>query len=70
MDFSAQYLQRPIPAEGNLIKREWLKYYQVPPDRQPCGFPKMPIGCPIWFQSLWHFRACGMTIKSIRFHKP
>jgi len=35
MDFSAQYLQRPIPAEGNLIKREWLKYYQVPPDRQP-----------------------------------
>ena len=34
MDFSAQYLQRPIPAEGNLIKREWLKYYQVPPDRQ------------------------------------
>jgi predicted phage terminase large subunit-like protein len=35
MDFSAQYLQRPIPAEGNLIKREWLKYYQVPPERQP-----------------------------------
>jgi predicted phage terminase large subunit-like protein len=35
MDFSAQYLQRPIPAEGNLIKREWLKYYQVPPDRRP-----------------------------------
>ena len=35
MDFSAQYLQRPIPAEGNLIRREWLKYYQVPPDRQP-----------------------------------
>jgi len=25
--FSAQYLQRPIPAEGNLIKREWLAYY-------------------------------------------
>ena len=35
MDFSAQYLQRPIPAEGNLIKRHWLKYYQTPPARQP-----------------------------------
>jgi predicted phage terminase large subunit-like protein len=35
MDFSAQYLQRPIPAEGNLIKRDWLRYYQTPPARQP-----------------------------------
>jgi predicted phage terminase large subunit-like protein len=34
MDFSAQYLQRPIPAEGNLIKREWLKNYRTPPQRQ------------------------------------
>ncbi|HET7378219.1 MAG TPA: phage terminase large subunit, partial [Anaerolineae bacterium] len=24
-----------IPAEGNLIKRDWLKYYQTPPARQP-----------------------------------
>jgi predicted phage terminase large subunit-like protein len=35
MDFSAQYLQRPIPAEGNLIKREWLKIYRTPPQPQP-----------------------------------
>jgi predicted phage terminase large subunit-like protein len=35
MDFSAQYLQRPIPAEGNLIKREWLKTYRTPPQPQP-----------------------------------
>jgi predicted phage terminase large subunit-like protein len=26
MDFSAQYLQRPVPAEGNLIKFEWLRF--------------------------------------------
>ena len=26
MDFSAQYLQRPVPLEGNLIKREWLRF--------------------------------------------
>src|SRR5262249_27874567 len=35
MDFSAQYLQRPTPAEGNLIKREWLKTYRTPPQSQP-----------------------------------
>jgi predicted phage terminase large subunit-like protein len=34
MDFSAQYLQRPIPAEGNLIKREWIKLYRVLPDKK------------------------------------
>jgi predicted phage terminase large subunit-like protein len=26
MDFSAQYLQRPVPLEGNLIKRQWLRF--------------------------------------------
>jgi predicted phage terminase large subunit-like protein len=35
MDFTAQYLQRPIPLEGNLIKREWLKTYRTPPQPQP-----------------------------------
>jgi len=35
MDFSAQYQQRPIPAEGNLIRREWLRYYDEPPRREP-----------------------------------
>lgn len=34
MAFSAQYLQRPIPAEGNLIKREWLQYYDRLPERR------------------------------------
>jgi predicted phage terminase large subunit-like protein len=30
--FSAQYQQRPIPLEGNLIKREWVRYYDsLPP---------------------------------------
>jgi predicted phage terminase large subunit-like protein len=26
--FSAQYQQRPIPLEGNIIKREWLRYFR------------------------------------------
>jgi predicted phage terminase large subunit-like protein len=27
LPFSAQYLQRPIPLEGNLIKRAWIQWY-------------------------------------------
>ena len=26
--FSAEYQQRPIPLEGNIIKREWLRYFK------------------------------------------
>jgi predicted phage terminase large subunit-like protein len=29
--FSAQYQQQPISSEGNIIKREWLRYYERPP---------------------------------------
>ena len=31
--FSAQYLQRPIPMEGNLIKRSWIAWYDTLPNR-------------------------------------
>ena len=30
LTFSAQYLQRPVPLEGNLIKRGWIKWYDRP----------------------------------------
>jgi len=33
LKFSAQYQQRPVPFEGNLIKRSWLKWYETAPDR-------------------------------------
>lgn len=33
MNFSAQYQQEPVPAGGNVIKREWLRYYDAPPRR-------------------------------------
>ena len=29
--FSAQYQQRPIPLEGNLIRRDWFRYYDALP---------------------------------------
>jgi predicted phage terminase large subunit-like protein len=28
LGFSAQYQQRPIPLEGNIIKREWLRFFK------------------------------------------
>lgn len=32
--FSAQYLQRPIPPGGTIIKRKWLKFYDQPPPHE------------------------------------
>jgi predicted phage terminase large subunit-like protein len=33
--WAAQYQQRPVPAEGNLIQAKWLKSYDVLPEKQP-----------------------------------
>jgi len=33
--FSAQYQQRPVPLEGNLVKREWFRFYDQPPPPSP-----------------------------------
>jgi hypothetical protein len=32
LNFSAQYQQNPLPAEGNVIKREWIHFYDETPD--------------------------------------
>lgn len=32
--FEAQYQQNPLPPGGNLIKREWLHYYDSPPEQK------------------------------------
>lgn len=29
--FTTQYQQRPIPVAGNLVRREWLQFYEGPP---------------------------------------
>lgn len=36
--FSAQYLQRPVPAQGNLIRRDWIKRYERAPIPGPGAF--------------------------------
>ena len=33
--FSAQYQQRPVPIEGNLVRREWFRTYDRPPRTGP-----------------------------------
>ena len=33
--FSAQYQQRPVPVEGNLIQRNWFRLYDRPPQPGP-----------------------------------
>ena len=33
--FSAQYQQRPVPLEGNLIKRDWFRQYELLPQKGP-----------------------------------
>ena len=35
LQFSAQYQQSPVPPEGNLIRRDWLKTYDTAPSRGP-----------------------------------
>lgn len=32
LNFSAQYQQNPLPAEGNAIKRDWIRYYEKEPE--------------------------------------
>lgn len=32
LSFSAQYMQTPLPVEGNIIKREWLRFYDIVPE--------------------------------------
>jgi hypothetical protein len=34
-EFAAQYMQDPRPEAGNLLKRDWLNWYELPPVRQP-----------------------------------
>jgi predicted phage terminase large subunit-like protein len=35
LQFSAQYQQRPVPIEGNLIRRSWFRVYDRLPERGP-----------------------------------
>jgi predicted phage terminase large subunit-like protein len=32
LSFSAQYQQNPLPIEGNIVKRDWIEWYDAPPE--------------------------------------
>jgi predicted phage terminase large subunit-like protein len=33
--FSTQYQQKPLPLQGNIVKREWIRWYLTTPTRTP-----------------------------------
>ena len=37
-NFAAQFQQNPIPREGNMVKFEWLKFYE--PGSEPATFTR------------------------------
>jgi predicted phage terminase large subunit-like protein len=39
LTFSAQYQQAPVPPQGNIVKREWLRYYS----RRPAAFDVLMV---------------------------
>jgi len=37
--FAAQYLQQPVPSQGNMVRREWIHYFQ--PQERPTEFSEI-----------------------------
>lgn len=37
--FAAQYLQQPVPAQGNMVRKEWLHFWR--PQEQPAEFSEI-----------------------------
>jgi predicted phage terminase large subunit-like protein len=67
LQFSAQYQQRPIPLEGNIIKREWLHYLKGPIPRAPGDYfviswdtaMKSSVLCDYSVGTVWHVQGRG-----------
>jgi predicted phage terminase large subunit-like protein len=67
LQFSAQYQQRPIPLEGNIIKREWLRYFTGAIPRAPGDYfviswdtaMKSSELCDFSVGTVWHVQGRG-----------
>jgi predicted phage terminase large subunit-like protein len=67
LQFSAQYQQRPIPLEGNIIKREWLRYFTGAIPRAPSDYfviswdtaMKSSELCDFSVGTVWHVQGRG-----------
>ena len=56
--FSAQYQQRPVPEEGNLVNAEWLHSYDVLPEKQPLDQVVQSRDCTTKSGELNDYSAC------------
>ena len=51
--FSAQYQQRPVPTAGNLIRREWVRWYEAVPDNTSRTVQSWDVASTISVASDW-----------------
>jgi predicted phage terminase large subunit-like protein len=56
--FAAQYMQDPVPEAGNLLKRDWLKWYEIPPSRQPGDQVVLSIDTAIKLKATSDYSVC------------
>jgi predicted phage terminase large subunit-like protein len=56
--FAAQYMQDPVPEAGNLLKRDWLKWYEIPPIRQPGDQVVLSIDTAIKLKATSDYSVC------------
>jgi predicted phage terminase large subunit-like protein len=56
--FAAQYMQDPVPEAGNLLKRDWLKWYETPPSRQPGDQVVLSVDTAIKVAATADYSAC------------
>jgi len=56
--FAAQYMQDPVSEAGNLLKRDWLKWYEIPPIRQPGDQVVLSIDTAIKLKATSDYSVC------------
>jgi predicted phage terminase large subunit-like protein len=64
--FEAQYQQQPVPAEGNMIKREWLLHCDPPP--RGTGRATLSLDTATKENTESDFSACGVWLEADNKH--
>ena len=78
--FSAQYQQRPVPEDGNMVKRDWFKSYETLPARAPgdrviqswdtalkAGQRNDPSVCTTWLENNSNYYLIDVYRKRVEF---
>lgn len=61
--YEAQYQQQPVPADGNMIKREWLRYTEAPPP-QTAGRVALSLDTAVKDSTANDYSACTVWLES------